>query len=77
VRLGEPVGGLTLRALEQHLSKQALDPRLVERVIGQLGALERARFDPGSQGTVELTHALEGVRDVVRELVKVRAKRSA
>lgn len=77
VRLGEPVGGLTLRALEQHLTKQALDPRLVERVIGQLGAIERARFDPGSQGTVELTHALEGVRGVVRELAKVRAKRAA
>jgi hypothetical protein len=77
VRLGEPVGGLTLRALEQHLAKHALDPRLVERVIGQLGAIERARFDPGSQGTVELTHALEGVRGVVRELAKVRTKRAA
>jgi hypothetical protein len=76
-RLGEPVGGLTLRALEQHLTQHALEPRLVQRIIGQLGALERARFDPGSLGTVELTQALDGVRGVVRELTKVRTRRAA
>jgi hypothetical protein len=76
-RLGEPVGGLTWRALGHHLTRHALEPRLIERVIGQLGAIERARFDPGSVGTVELTQALDGVRGVVRELGKVRNKRAA
>jgi hypothetical protein len=76
-RLGEPVGGLTLRALEAHLLTHALDPKLIARIVGQLGAIERARFDPGAQGAVELNQALEGVRAVTRELARVRAKRSA
>lgn len=74
--LSEPVGGLTLRALETHLHARAIEPKLVERVVAQLSAVERARFDPGGQGQVELHQALEGVRSLVRELSRTSSKRS-
>lgn len=73
-RLGEPVGGMTLRALEAHLARHALEPKLATRVVAQLAALERGRFDPGSQGIIELGQAVEGVRAVVRDLERFRAK---
>ena len=47
---------------------------LAARVIDQLGALERGRFDPGAQGAIGLSQALEGVRTVVRELERTRRK---
>ncbi|MDB4972692.1 MAG: hypothetical protein JWN48_1033 [Myxococcaceae bacterium] len=77
VRLGEPVGGMTLRVLEAHLQSQAMDPKLSTRVVAQLSALERARFDPGAQGTLELNHALAGVRGLVSDLGRARNKRAA
>jgi hypothetical protein len=72
VRLGEPVGGLTLRALEAQLRERALDPKLVERAIAQLSALERARFDPAAQGALELSRAVDGVRALTGELARAR-----
>jgi hypothetical protein len=71
-RLGEPVGGMTLRVLEAQLRTRGLAPKLVERAIGQLGALERARFDPGAQGALELSRALEGVRSLSGEIRRAR-----
>jgi hypothetical protein len=73
LRLGEPIGGLTSSALEKHLLARGMDPKTAARVIAQLGALERARFDPLAQGALELNRAIEGVRALVRELGRFRA----
>jgi hypothetical protein len=77
VRLGEPIGGMTQRALEGQLASHRVDDRLSARVLAQLGALERARFDPNAQGAIELAHAVEGVRALVRDLARDKPGRSA
>lgn len=72
LRLGEPIGGMTTRALGVHLAARGLEPKLAERCLAQLGALERGRFDPAAQGALELSKAVAGVRAVTRELARAR-----
>ena len=50
-----------------------MDPTTAARVVGQLGALERGRFDPLAQGALELNKALDGVRALIRELTRFHA----
>jgi len=73
-RIGEPVGGLTLSALETHLHLRGMDNKLTGSVIGQLGALERARFDPDAQGTDQLARSQQGVRALIHEIGRFRPK---
>lgn len=72
-KLGEPVGGMTLSALEKHLVARGLDPKLVARAVAQLGALDQARFDPNAQGAVEISRAVDGVRAFVADLARAKS----
>ncbi|MET0342928.1 MAG: BatD family protein [Polyangiales bacterium] len=73
-RLDEPVGGLTMTALEAHLHQRGMDTKLTGSVIGQLGALESARFDPDAQGTDQIARSREGVKALITELARFRPK---
>lgn len=61
-RLGEPVGGLTLSALERHLRERGIAPALVEQVIAQLDFVESSRFAPIPKSPRELEDALMRAR---------------
>jgi hypothetical protein len=63
-----------MSALETHLRARGMDDKLTGRVIGQLGALESARFDPTAQGAVQVTRAMDGVRALIAELARFRPK---
>lgn len=69
-RLGEPIGGLTSSALDNHLRRRGMPAQLAQRVVAELDALERARFSPLQQDAAELSRALAGVRATTGELAR-------
>lgn len=77
VRLGEPVGGLTLPALEALCIDHGMLPSLAQRVAACLSEAEHARFDPTRQGEAALERQVAEARNLVREIGRSGAKEAA
>jgi hypothetical protein len=77
LKLGEPVGGMTSRALEGLLAARGFDPQLSQRVMSQLSSLEAARFDPAGQSAVQLSQAQTAVREATQQIARVKLKEAA
>ncbi|MET0285379.1 MAG: BatD family protein [Polyangiales bacterium] len=77
LKLGEPVGGMTSRALESLLAARGMEPQLSQRVMAQLGALETARFDPGGQSAVQLSQAESAVREATGQIARAKIREAA
>jgi hypothetical protein len=69
-RLDEPVGGLTLPALERHCIERGMAPALAERIVGTLSAAEQARFDPSQQTAQTFASHLREGQALVREIAR-------
>jgi BatD DUF11 like domain len=77
LKLGEPVGGMTSRALEELLARRGFEPALRTQVMTQLAALEKARFDPGGQDALQLGQAQSAVREATRQIARQKVKEAA
>ncbi len=77
LKLGEPIGGMTTRALESLLEARGFEPALRERVLSQLGALEAARFDPAGQSAVQLSQAQQAVREATGQVARAKVREAA
>ncbi|HEX5656077.1 MAG TPA: BatD family protein [Polyangiales bacterium] len=77
LKLGEPIGGMTSRALEGLLGARGFDPQLQQRVMSQLGALEAARFDPAGQSAVQLSQAQAAVREATAQIARAKIREAA
>ncbi|HEY6879934.1 MAG TPA: BatD family protein [Polyangiales bacterium] len=77
LKLGEPVGGMTSRALEALLAARGFSPELSQRVMAQLSALEAARFDPAGQSAVQLSQAETAVREATKQIARAKVKEAA
>lgn len=77
LKLGEPVGGMTSRALEALLAARGFPPELRQRVMGQLSAIEAARFDPAGQSALQLSQAATAVRDATKQIARAKVKEAA
>jgi hypothetical protein len=76
-RLHEPVGGLTLPALQRHCVERGMAPALAERIVGTLAAAEQARFDPSRQTAQTFTQHLRESQALVREITRFSSKVAA
>jgi hypothetical protein len=76
-QLGEPVGGLTLSALETLCLARGMVPALAERVVASLSEAEQVRFDPSRQEGAALERQVTEVRSLVREVGRFKVKEAA
>jgi hypothetical protein len=77
LKLGEPIGGMTSRALESLLAARGFDPQLSQRVLTQLAELEAARFDPAGQSALQLSQAQDAARDATAQIARAKLKEAA
>jgi hypothetical protein len=68
---------MTSRALAELLAARGLDGELSTRVMAQLAALERARFDPAGQDAVQLGQAQAAVKEATRQIARAKLKGAA
>lgn len=66
--LGQPVAGLTHRALAQLLAARGVDADMVERVESHIAASERVRFAPGSVDEASGEGVLDETAGLVADL---------
>ncbi|HEX6239437.1 MAG TPA: BatD family protein, partial [Polyangiales bacterium] len=76
-RLSEPVGGLTLAALESLCIERGMSPPLAQRIVASLSEAELSRFDPSRQAGGALARQLQESQTLVREISRFRAKEAA
>lgn len=76
-RLDEPVGGLTLSALETHCLERGMAAPLVARITAALSGIEHRSFDPSRQDASSLERELSEVRELVRSIARHSPKEAA
>ncbi len=76
-RLGEPIGGLTRRALREHLQQRGMASDLAASLVGELDQLDQARFAPVPQGTAELERLVSQTNTVLQDLERFTPKAPA
>lgn len=73
-RLEEPVSGDTLPELRHRLQSRGFEPRLVDKVLAEMEALDFARFARAAADSIERKESLQRVRQLLRELAPVRVE---
>jgi hypothetical protein len=75
-RLGEPIGGLTRKALRGHLELRGMSSALAGSLVGELEQLDQARFAPEAKGTAELEQLVSHTSAVLKDLERFTPKAS-
>lgn len=76
-RLGEPIGGLTRKALRGHLEQRGMASGLAANLVGELDQLDQARFAPAPAGAAELERLVSQTTTVLQDLERFTPKAPA
>jgi hypothetical protein len=76
-RVGEPVQSMTLEQLREYLTDRAFPKPTVQRIVRELEAFDFARFTPAAAEQEEMKAAQRRVRELLREIERVRPEQEA
>jgi len=76
-RVGEPVQSLTLEQLRDYLADKGFPKPTVQRIMRELEEFDLVRFTPAAAGQEEMRTAQRRVRDLLREIERVRPEQEA